>query len=61
MKTVTGSLLALTIGVGLAALPLTGGCEHELSHNSETVQHPDGTVSHPIRIRPSRSSPTATW
>lgn len=46
MKIVTGSFLALTIGVGLAALPLTTGCEHEVSHSSETVQHPNGTVSH---------------
>ena len=46
MKTVTGPLLALALGLALAALPLTAGCEHELSHSSETAQHPDGTVSH---------------
>jgi hypothetical protein len=46
MKMVTGSLLAMTISLGLAALPLTAGCEHEVSHSSETVQHPNGTVSH---------------
>lgn len=46
MKMVTGSLLTMCIGLGLAALPLTAGCEHEISHTSETTQHPNGTVSH---------------
>jgi hypothetical protein len=45
MKMVSGSLLAMTIGLALAALPLTAGCDHEVAHSSETVQHPDGTVS----------------
>ena len=46
MKWVTGSLLTLMMGAGLATLPLTAGCEHDISKSSETVQHPDGTVSH---------------
>jgi hypothetical protein len=45
MKMVTGSLLAWTIGLGLAALPLTAGCDHEVAKSTETVQHPNGTVS----------------
>jgi len=45
MKMVTGPLFALTLGFGLAALPLTAGCDHEVSKSSETVQHPNGTVS----------------
>jgi hypothetical protein len=45
MKMVSGSLSAMTIGFCFAALPLLGGCEHEISHSSETTQHPNGTVS----------------
>jgi hypothetical protein len=46
MKMVSGSLLAGTIGFAFAIMPLTAGCEHEISHTSETTQHPNGTVSH---------------
>lgn len=31
---------------GAAMLPLMAGCEHEVSHQSETVSHPDGSSSH---------------
>ena len=43
-------MITLCLGAGLAALPLAGGCDsdrgHEVSHQSETIQHPNGEVSH---------------